>query len=103
EDVEAGFERVVALDQLQLRRSAAEQRGEQALEVTVHHFERRKQALARLAVEALDALAQALDRLGQVVALGGERGVLRLDLAQLFLGAQIDGAKALAVAAQLVE
>ena len=69
----------------------------------VHHRERRQQPLARLAVEALDALAQPLDRFGEVVALGDEAGVLRLDLLQLFLGAQVDGAEPLAVAPQLVE
>ena len=62
-----------------------------------------RQPLARFAVEALDALAQPLDGFDQVVALGGQRGVLGLDLAQLFLGAQIDGAEPLAVAAQLFE
>ena len=65
--------------------------------------ERGQQPLARLAVEALDALAQPLDRFGQIVALGDQAGVLRLDLVQLFLGAQVDGAEPLAVAAQLVE
>ena len=54
-------------------------------------------------VEALDALAQPLDGFDQVVAFGGQRRVLGLDLAQLFLGAQIDGAEPLAVAAQLFE
>ena len=57
----------------------------------------------RLAVEALDALAQPLDGFHQIVAFGGERGVLGLDLAQLFLGVQIDRAEPLAVAAQLFE
>ena len=39
----------------------------------------------------------------QVVALGGERGVLGLDLAQFFFGAQIDRAQPLALAAQPFE
>ena len=69
----------------------------------VDDLERGQQPLARLAVEALDALAQPLDGFDQVVALGGERGVLGLDLAQFFLGAQVDGAEPLAVAAQLFE
>ena len=62
-----------------------------------------EQPLARLLVEADDALAQPGDRFDQIVALGGERGVLGLDLAQFFLGAQIDGAEPLAVAAQPFE
>ena len=71
--------------------------------MAVDGLERGQQPLARLAVEALDALAQPLDGFDQVVALGGQRRVLGLDLAQLFLGAQIDGAEPLAVAAQLFE
>ena len=69
----------------------------------VDGLERGQQPLARFLVEALDALAQPLDGFDQIVALGGQRGVLGLDLAQLFLGAQIDGAEPLAVAAQLFE
>src|SRR5262249_14338015 len=53
--------------------------------------------------EALDARAQPLDRLAAIVALAGERAVLRLDLAQLLLGAQVDGADVLAAAAQLLQ
>src|SRR3979409_1259164 len=83
--------------------AAAEQFHEQPLEMAVDGFERGQQALARLAVEALDALAQPLDGFHQIVALRGERGVLGFDLAQLFLGAQIYRAKPLAVAAQLFE
>ena len=39
----------------------------------------------------------------QIVALGGERRVLGLDLAQFFLGAQVDRAQPLALAAQPLE
>ena len=62
-----------------------------------------KQALARLAVEAVDALPQPPDRLDEVVALGGELGVLRLDFAQFLLGEQIDRAEPFALAADAVE
>ena len=54
-------------------------------------------------IEAVDALAQPPDRLDQVVALGGELAVLRLDLAQFLLGEQIDRAEPLALAAYAVE
>ena len=47
--------------------------------------------------------AQLLDGFHEVVALGGERGVLGFDLAKLFLGTQIHGAEALSVAAQPFE
>ena len=77
--------------------------GEQSLEVGVDHLEGGEQPLARFAVEVLDALAQPLDRFDQIVALGGQRGVLGLDLAQFFFGAQIDGAEPFAVAAQPLE
>ena len=100
QDFEAGFQRIVAFDQLQFGGAAAEQLGEQLLEVLVDLLERGQQPLARLAVEALDAEAQLLDRLDQIVALGGERGVLGLDLAQFLLGAQIDRAQPLALAPQ---
>ena len=58
------------------------------LEVLVDLLERSQQPLARLAVEALDAVPQFLIASHQVVALGGERGVLGLDLAQFLFGAQ---------------
>ena len=81
EDLQARFERIVVLDQLQFGGAAAEQLGEQPLEVRVDRRERGQQPLARLLVQADDALAQPRDRLDQVVALGGQRGVLGLDLA----------------------
>src|SRR3972149_12143941 len=68
--------------------------------MTVDDRERAKQALTRFAIEALDALAQPLDRFDQVVALAGQRGVLALDLAQFLLGAQVDRSQALALAPQ---
>ena len=102
-DFEAGFERIVAFDQMQRGFAAAEQLREQPLEVLVDGLERGQQPLAGFLVEALDALAQPLDGFDQVVALGGQRGVLGLDFAQFFLGAQVDGAQPLAVAAQLFE
>jgi hypothetical protein len=40
--------------------------------MVVHYLERGQQALARFAVQAVDAVAQPLDRLDEVVALGGE-------------------------------
>ena len=48
-------------------------------------------------------MAQPLDRFGEIVALGDEAAVLRLDLAQLFLGAQVDRAEPLALAPQLLQ
>jgi hypothetical protein len=48
--------------------------------VLVDGAEGGEQALAALAVEAADGLAQALDRLDEVVALGDDAVALRLDL-----------------------
>src|SRR5262249_61053057 len=95
DDLEARLEGVLVLDQLQLRGTAAEQLGEKVLEMVADQLEGGEQPLARFAIEILDALPQALDRFNQVVALGSERTGLGLDLAQRFLGAQIDVAQAL--------
>src|SRR5207244_11479505 len=54
-DLEAGFQRVLAFDELQLRSAAPEQLGEQPLEVIVDDLDGGEQALARLALEVLDA------------------------------------------------
>ena len=78
--------------------TAAEQFREQPLEVLVDGLERGQQPLAGFLVETLDALAQPLDGFDEVIAFGCQRCVLGLDLAQLFLGAQVDGAEPLAVA-----
>ena len=65
--------------------------------MVVHHIEGGKQTLAALAVEAADGLAQALDGLDEVVPLAGDVVVLGLELGQLLVGAQVDGAEALPV------
>ena len=48
-------------------------------------------------------LAQALDRLDEVVALGRDAGVLPLELRQFLVGAQVDGAEPLPVALEAVQ
>ena len=58
QDLEAGFQRVIRFDQLQLGLAAAEQGGEQLAEILVHRAEGVEQALAAFAVETLDAAAQ---------------------------------------------
>src|SRR5258708_13850907 len=89
DDFKSGVEGIVTLDQVQRRLAAAEQLHEQPLEMAVDDFEGGQEPLARLAVEALDTLAQPLDGFHQIVTLRRERSVLRFDLAQLFLCAQI--------------
>ena len=99
DDLKARFQRIVAFDEMQFRAAPSKERCEQALEMLVHHLERSEQPLAGFAVEALDAMAEPLDRLGEIIALGGERVMLGLHLSQLFLRAQIDRPDSFPVAA----
>ena len=77
--------------------AAAEQSLEEFLEVLVHGGERGGKPRARLAVEVGYALAEPLDRFGEIVALGNEAVVLRFDFAQLLVGAKVHGAEPLAL------
>ena len=62
-----------------------------------------EEALAPLLVEVVDGVAQPLDRLGQVVALGDQPLAAARDFGEFLVGAQIDGAQALALLAQALE
>jgi hypothetical protein len=68
--------------------------------MAVDDLERGGESFAGFAIQVLDPGAKPFDRLDKVVALGGQCGVLRLDLAQFLFGAQIDGAEPLALAPQ---
>ena len=69
----------------------------------VDHLEGGDQPLAALAVQLVDALAQARDGAGQVGALG-LHGLSRVAVfGGLLLGAQVDRADGLALALQVVE
>src|SRR5690606_2956018 len=62
DDLETTFERVLlALDHFEPCLAAAEQRAEQALEVTVHLIEGLAEALLRLAIELTDGATQLMD------------------------------------------
>jgi hypothetical protein len=74
DDLEPGLQRIVVLDELQFRRAAAEQRGEQLLEVAIDLVEGLGEPLAAFLVEALDAAAQLGDRADQVVAFVDDHG-----------------------------
>src|SRR5262249_56145403 len=100
---ESRLERVIGFHQLELGGPATEQLSEKVLEVLVDLFEGGQQALARLAVEALDAKPQFLDCFHKIVALGRERRVLSLDLSQFFFCSKIDGSEAFPLAAQTLE
>jgi hypothetical protein len=71
-DFKPGIQRVVGFDQLQFRRAAAKQMGEQPLELAVDLLKGDQQALAAFPVEALDSGAQFLDRVDDVLALGDD-------------------------------
>ena len=67
----------------------------------VDHIEGGEQALAALAVEAADGLAQALDGLDEVVALGRRCVVLASSSVSSSSARRFTGAEALAVALRL--
>ena len=71
--------------------------------MAVDDLERGDEALAPLLVQGMDRAAQALDRLGQVVALGDQLVAAIENLDELLVGAQVDGAEPLALLAQIVE
>ncbi len=96
-------QRILRLGEPQLGLAAAEQLGEELLEVAADLLEGGEEALAALAVQALDALAQAADGGDQVVALGRHAGDLLLELVGLFLGAQVHRAHGLALVHQALE
>ena len=66
-------------------------------------LERGQQPLARLAVKALDAETELLDRFDQVVTFGGQRCMLALDPAQFLFGTKVYRAEPLALAPQALE
>ena len=103
DELEAGLERIIGFDQLQFGLAALEQSREQVLEMPINDLERGEEALAPLLVQGMDRAAQALDRLGQIVALGDELVAAIQDLVELLVGAQVDGAEPLALLAQIVE
>ena len=59
--------------------------------------------LAPLLVQRADRAAQALDRFGQVVALGDKLVAARQNLDEFVVGAQVDRAEPLALLAQVLE
>ena len=71
--------------------------------MAVDDLESGDEALAPFLVQGMDRAAQALDRLGQVVALGDKLVAAVEDLVELLVGAQVDGAEPLALLAQIVE
>ena len=72
EKLESRLERIVGFDQLQFRLAALEQGREQILEMAVDDIESGDEPLAPLLIERANRAAQALDRFGQIVALGDE-------------------------------
>jgi hypothetical protein len=88
--VQPGFQRIVGLGQFQMCPSAAEQLGEQLLEMGVDLFEGGNKPGAAFTVKLVDSLAQAGDGLDQVLALGLHGSDLLAELLGLLMGPQID-------------
>ena len=80
DDLQAAFERILALDHFQARLAAAEQRREQLAEVRVDRLEGVLQPLVRLAIELADGAAQLGDGVLDVGLLGVEAGGLDAEL-----------------------
>ncbi len=103
ENLEPCLQRVVALDELQLRRAAAEQRGEQLLEVGVDLLERLVEPLPALAVEALDAATELGDSRDQVIAILHHQVELFANLFCFLLGPEVHPAQPLALRLQPID
>ena len=97
DDLEPAFQRVLGLDHLEPRLAAAEQRGEQALEVAVDGVEGGLQAAAALVVDLGDAGAQLGDGRLDVGLLLVHALELLGEAGQVLVGLQVDAAQALAV------
>src|SRR5262245_47825185 len=76
---------------------------EQALEMGVDGAEGGRQTLAPFAVQAGNALTEALDRGNQVVALADEGGAAFVDFVRLGFGAEVDRAEAFPLLAVALE
>src|SRR5690606_24507134 len=87
----------IRFGELEFGRAAAEKVREQALEMAVDGVEGGGEPFAPLAVEAADPLAQALDRLDEIVAFRHQPVAPGADLARLLVGAQVDPAETLAL------
>ena len=71
--------------------------------MVVDDVESGDEPLAPLLIEGANRAAQALDRFGQIVALGDELVAARKDLNEFVVGAQVDRAEPLALLAQILE
>ena len=85
-----------------MRLAAVEQGGEQPLEVPVHRLERGEQADAAFAVEVADRPAQPVDRLLQLLDLGGAFFAFGIEFGELVCGDKIDRSQPFAVGDQPV-
>ena len=99
---ETGFERIVAVDQREMRLPPLEQPREQLTEMSVDLFEGGAEPFATLAVEAADRTAQPRDRFGQFGLLAGVGAVLLLQPFELLGGDEIDRTDPLAAGHKLV-
>ena len=101
DDLDAALDRVVLVEQGQPGASAAEERAEDLLEVTVDGGERLGEPLPGRFVDALDGLGGLGNRVDQVLALRRQEGVAGFELVELVDGHHVDRAKAIDPGAQL--
>ena len=99
-DLQPRLQRIVAVDQREVRFAAAEQAGEQATEMSVDRLERCAQPFAPFAVEIADRSAQAIDRFSQFGLLAEARRLALLCLGKLLCGDQVDRPDPLALGLQ---
>jgi len=86
-----------------MRLAAAEEMREETREVRVHLLEGFEHALAALAVQARNSLAELRDGADEILALARHRLELLGEFARFFLGAEVDAAEAFSLALQAVE
>lgn len=103
DDVEAGIERIIGIDQGQFGLAATKKLGKQFLELFVHPIKGFQELHPAFAVERRDGTAQLGDRFGDIVALQGQRVAALGNLLGLLFGRQIDRAQALTRLAQFGE
>ncbi len=87
-------ERIVQIDEFEMRLAAVEQRREQSLEMPVDRLERGEQADASFAVEIADRSAQAVDGLRQFLNLGGILRALGIRVRPVRRRRRVDRARA---------
>ena len=83
DDLDAALERIGLVEQRQAGAAAAEERAEKILEVAVDRSEGLGKPLSGGLVDALDGFGGLGNRVDEILALGGQKGMARLELVVL--------------------